>query len=206
MSITNKCKDPELAIAFYDYLIGFENSLDSYFGPKGIAWTEPDPGSFSFSGSTPLYKALIPYTTAPINTTWDQSAPMIRGAKFRYGEQAIDVPNVKKWIDEGTPSLKESMKTNGAYAELRNYFSASERGKFATPVESMIPIFVMNSADSARAADIDAVLKPAQDQAWVEFITGVRDINNNTVWNAYLAELDRLNSPERVRIIEKYLK
>jgi hypothetical protein len=40
----------------------------------------------------------------------------------------------------------------------------------------------------------------------VEFVTGVRDINNNAHWNSYLAELDRMSSPEMVQILQKYVK
>jgi hypothetical protein len=40
----------------------------------------------------------------------------------------------------------------------------------------------------------------------VEFITGVRNINSDADWNAYLADLDRLNSKEVLAIRQKNLK
>jgi hypothetical protein len=64
----------------------------------------------------------------------------------------------------------------------------------------------MNSTDNSRVADINAVLDPFKQQVFVEFITGVRDINNNSHWNAYLSELDRLGSREMVQIMQKYVR
>jgi hypothetical protein len=55
-------------------------------------------------------------------------------------------------------------------------------------------------------ADINAVLDSYKDQAFTEFIIGTRDINNNTAWNTYLADLDRLGSKELATILQKYIK
>jgi hypothetical protein len=44
------------------------------------------------------------------------------------------------------------------------------------------------------------------DQAMAEFVTGKRDISLDAVWNAYLADLDRMGSREKADIIQTYLK
>jgi len=64
----------------------------------------------------------------------------------------------------------------------------------------------MNTTDSSRYGDINEVLDPFKRQVFVEFITGVRDINNNAHWSAYLSELDRLGSRELIQILQKYIK
>jgi hypothetical protein len=81
-----------------------------------------------------------------------------------------------------------------------------EASKYALPNSAFIPPMMLNDTDNARYADINAVLSPFKDQVFVEFITGVRDINNNAHWSAYLAELDRLGSGEMVQIMQKYIK
>jgi hypothetical protein len=40
----------------------------------------------------------------------------------------------------------------------------------------------------------------------VEFITGVRDINSDPVWNTYLSDMDRLGSKDLAAIIQRYIK
>ncbi|MDR0449663.1 MAG: hypothetical protein LBH26_00175 [Treponema sp.] len=70
----------------------------------------------------------------------------------------------------------------------------------------MIPPVALDDADNARVADINAVLNPYLELAWVEFITGIRNINDNAAWNACLADLDRLGSKDLVNIFQKYIK
>jgi hypothetical protein len=70
----------------------------------------------------------------------------------------------------------------------------------------LMVLMVLNDADNARVADINALLESFKTQACVEFITGLRDISNDSHWNTYLAELDRLGSSEIVTIRQKYIK
>jgi hypothetical protein len=86
------------------------------------------------------------------------------------------------------------------------YLTAQQHQKYAKPESMFIPPLAVGEADAARLSDINAVLNPYKDQVFAEFITGVRDASNNTAWNAYLAELDRLNSKEILTIKQKYLK
>lgn len=55
--------------------------------------------------------------------------------------------------------------------------------------------------DFSRVADIKAVLDPYKLQVFAEFITGTRDIE--TDWDAYLAELDAMGSPEMAEILQR---
>ena len=206
MIITNKCKDPKLALALYDYLLNFDVMLTGYVGPKGTGWDDADPGAISLVGELATYKILKTYGTADPNTTWDQNHPMLRNRAFRYGEQAIDVPKIEEWLKTGDTALLDSLKTNKSYNEVKNVIQALPRIPFGTPTESAIPPMALNAADTRRIGDINAVLTPMLDQYMVEFITGVKNINNDAAWNAYLADLDRVGSKEKVSIIEKYLK
>jgi hypothetical protein len=86
------------------------------------------------------------------------------------------------------------------------YHISMEASKYALPNSVFIPPLLKSEADNTRLADINVVLGPFKEQAIVEFITGVRDINNNAHWSAYLAELDRLGSGEMVQIMQKYIK
>jgi hypothetical protein len=101
------------------------------------------------------------------------------------------------------PTVVENM---GAYQEFMYWATSNDESKYALSASLFIPPQTMNNIDTTRVADINAVLDPFKTQAIVEFITGARDINNNSHWNAYLAELDRLGSPEMVSIRQKYVK
>jgi len=122
-------------------------------------------------------------------------------------EQNLPVfENIRKWLQTGDLSLLPSMRTNASYNEVKNVIQGSARLPYQTPRERIIPpLPAMVDADSRRIGDIDATLNTALDQAMVEFIIGRRNINNDSVWNAFLADLDRVGSREKASLIEKYL-
>jgi putative aldouronate transport system substrate-binding protein len=207
MAVTNKCEDPELAVALYDYLLGFEVELNGYIGPKGVAWTEPDPNSLSLMGEKPLYKLLYTFGRQPVNGGWNQANPTIRTSAFRLGEQAADAELAKRYVETGDPSLRDRMKNNPSYNEEMLYFSTQSLfAPYKIDDKYFIPPLRMNENDTVRSADIKADLETFKEQAAVEFIIGGRDINSDAAWNGYLAELDRLGSKELAGIIQKYIK
>jgi hypothetical protein len=69
-----------------------------------------------------------------------------------------------------------------------------------------IPPIMMSDTDNARYTDISTALNTYLDAAMVEFITGVRNINNDAIWNNYLAELDRLGTKDMAALLQKYIK
>ncbi|MDR0449749.1 MAG: extracellular solute-binding protein [Treponema sp.] len=205
MFITDKCKDPELAVALFDYLLNFDVMLDGYIGPKGQAWTDPDPSSLSLISGEPAYKLLITFSAAPINSSWGSWNPMVRNSKFRLGEQAVGADIAREWIESGDPSFKSRLIGNASYNEEQNYFFTVPGMAYEMPAEYFIPPVAMSDEDTSRTGDISGPLNTFKDQACVEFITGVRDINSDAAWNTYLGELDRLGSRELVSIIQKYI-
>jgi putative aldouronate transport system substrate-binding protein len=206
MYVTDKCKDPELAVALYDYLLNFDVMLDGYIGPKGVAWTDPEPGTISLGGGRSFYKLLMQYGSQSVNIGWDQVNPMVRNNDFRMGEQTAGADIAQRWLSSGDPALRDTLLRNSGYNEMNNYLVALTSQKWEIPSAYFIPPVAVNETDNARMADINAVLDPYKDSAFTEFITGVRDINNNGVWNAYLADLDRMGSKELAGIIQKYIK
>lgn len=204
MSITDQCENPEAAIALYNYLIDTEVQLDGYFGPKGTAWDDPDEGELSLKGETPLYKAIIPYGTGPVNSSWDQFNPMYRSFDFRLGEQAQDYDIVEEWFETGNPELLDQIVDNPSFNEINNYYG-TETGSapYALPDDMFLPPLLMESEDSSRVTDIKTVLQSYFLQTWVEFITGARDLD--TEWDSYLAEVENMGSGEMVSIMQKYV-
>jgi putative aldouronate transport system substrate-binding protein len=205
--ITDKSKNPELAVAMYDYMLNAWINNEDY-GPKGIGWDDPDPGAVNLVGGPALYKFLASRDSQATNQTWNQYNPSFRNLTFRQGQQANGGAIGVEWLNTGNPALLPQVLADPDYIEiLYNYTPTIQiREGITIPEKYFIPPLTMNTTDSNRVADINAVLTPYRDQAWVEFITGIRDINNNTAWNAYLADLDRINSKEKVSLYQKYIK
>jgi putative aldouronate transport system substrate-binding protein len=205
--ITDKAKDPALAIALYNYLIDFEVELDGYIGPKGQAWNDADPGTISLLGTPASHKLLMTFGNTPANISWSQGNPMIRNQQFRMGEQATGIEVIQKWYETGDPAiLEEVLNTPASGGEAPWYLSAVKVFKYAMPESIFLPPMALDDADNARVSDITAVLDPYKSQAFAEFITGARNINNDADWNAYLADLDQMGAAEMVQIRQKYIK
>jgi putative aldouronate transport system substrate-binding protein len=206
--ITDKCKNPELAVALYNYLLDFNVAMDGYIGPKGVAWDNPDPNGLGLDAKPAVYKLITPLGSQPHNGSWNQGVlSMMRAARWFYiGNQSTDADKAQQWLATGDPSLQEGLLQNMDFAEEMWYYTALDHQKYAKPESMFIPPQSISDDDAARLSDINATLSPYQDQAFVEFITGVRNINNDADWNAYLADLDRLNSREVLTIRQKYLK
>ena len=205
--VTDKAKDPALAVALYDYFIRFDVMMDSYIGPKGKAWTDATPGTLSILNLPASHRMLVTYGSQALNSTWDQAAPMIRNKTFRGGEEATDVPQMVDYIQNRNLSLIPNLMTNMSFTnEGWWYLSAKENEKYALPQSVFIPPLAFSDDDNTRMADINAVLVDYKKQVMVEFITGRRNINSDSEWNNYLTELDRNGSAEMAGIIQKYIK
>ena len=205
--ITDKCKDPALAIAMYDYLLRTDVALGTYIGLKGEAWDDADPGTLGINGQPALYKYLITWNgpDQKVNMGWNQQGTFPQSLSFRLGEQAMGFDIVKRWMQTGDPSLRNQILNNPSYFETHNYLSLEGRRELWMPIDVFVPPFTANVVDTAKLADINTPLNSFIDQACAQFITGDRDINNEAAWNAYLQELDRMGAAEKVSIIQKYV-
>ncbi|MCL2319146.1 MAG: extracellular solute-binding protein, partial [Treponema sp.] len=203
--ITDKCKDPELALALYDYFLT-DDAQKCAYGPKGEFWTDPDPGAVGYDGQPAFWKWIQTYGNATLNSHWGNFSPHVWEAKMKAGIQMNDVDIAKKYLATGDAALKSRLQQNSSYPEFMWYNISMEASKYAIPTSAFIPPLLMSNADKTRYSDIFASYDPFMQSAIVEFITGVRDIKNNAHWNAYLAELDKLGSKELVQILQKYIK
>jgi putative aldouronate transport system substrate-binding protein len=204
--ITDKCKYPELAIALYDYLLGFEVNMDSMKGPKNVGWADADPGAKALLGNA-VWKTLLPEESQPLNSSWLQASPNIRTVANYYGIMQIDdMDNINKYLAEGTVSLAPSIAMNPSFLDYMFNKKTQESSKWAKPSSLFIPTLTLNENDNARVSDIRAVLDTYKRKAFVEFITGITDISSDASWNSYISELDRQGSKELVTILQKYIK
>jgi putative aldouronate transport system substrate-binding protein len=206
MVVTDKCKDPELALALYDYFNSPTVSR-SIGGPKGVFWDDADPNGKGYDGQPAKWKQLVAFGAQPTNSGWHNINISSIGQAERNSMQVNGIEGMIAYINTMDKRYEPAiLEEGGAYIEYMFYATSMNESKWALPTSMFIPPQNMNNADATRVADINAVLDPYKTQAWVEFITGVRDINNNSHWTAYLTELDRLGSPEMVSIRQKYVK
>jgi len=204
MVVTDKCKNPEAAIRVYEAMLSLEMNQLSTIGHKGETWDDPDPGSLSISNGPPLWKQITG-VVAPLNTTII-STYVGWYNEWRYGIQGFEMDKINAWLANWDPAVLDSLTRNGSYNEAHNYIESLKMTPYAMPDSDFIPPFGMSESDNSRIADIMVNFNRYLDTAMVEFITGVRNINNDADWNTFNNELDRLGATERANIIQKYMR
>jgi putative aldouronate transport system substrate-binding protein len=208
--VTDKCNDPELAVALYDYFLNDDAHLSGCLGPRGVIWDWADPGALGVGGGTPVYKSLqIPADFQTTNYAFDEHfVPSIRRASFFFnGRQTALAREVIDWINTGNPAARQTLTLpdNAGDAQETYWYNTMRKYlDYRIPDEYFIPPISYSEDDNRRIADINATLVSYIQQAAVQFITGARSLDND--WNAYLAELDRLGSAEKARITQKYIR
>jgi putative aldouronate transport system substrate-binding protein len=205
--VTDRCKDPNLAVALYNYLLDPEVALAGNFGPKGEGWDNADPGSKGRDGSPARYKQLLGTTSQRGNSSWIQEAPKIRSHEGWYmALQAVDIESAYKWFETGDPSLADRLLSNPDFYETYHHIQAMNYvHPYIIPEKYFIPPLVYSNNDNDRLAEIAALFGSYIDQACIQFINGTRNIDNNNDWNTYLKDLDNLGTPDMVRIIQAQL-
>jgi putative aldouronate transport system substrate-binding protein len=205
--ITNKCTDVDLAIALFDYLQNDELAGENISGAKGIWWDDPDPDGKGFDGRPAAYKQLAAFGAGRSNMGWGDVYLNSVTQEHRVSLQTGHVEDMIAYQETFDPKYYSVLRENiASYQEFQFYATSAREMKYALPESIFIPPQNLSNDDGARVADINAVLDPFKEKAMVEFIIGDRNINNDADWNAYLAELDRLGSPEMVLIRQKYVR
>jgi putative aldouronate transport system substrate-binding protein len=204
--ITDKARDPELAVALYNYLIDFEVMMDGATGPRGVCWDYPDPGAKGMDGNPAMFKLMVPANGSPLNVSWDKAIPVLYTGAWFAGPQTTGVDEAVRWHSTGDRSVEDYLINNTDYTELMWNMIAKAHEQYAVPESYYVPMAILSDDDSTRFSDINAALKVFKDRAYVEFVTGARNINSDSDWNAYLAELDRYGDSELVSILQKYNK
>lgn len=190
--ITDKCENPDAAFRLIDFMKSFEGTMNGYIGPKGVCWDDPDEGALGLNGEPALYKLLVNYGVQPDNAGWNQKNADYRSATFRLGEQATGIDLIKQFLDTGDPTILAQVKDLAAYNEGVNYFQAIQEHAKLLPQEYILPTILLSEDDTIAVADVRASLDPYFDLAYVEFVTGVRDIGSEAAWAQFIEELNAI--------------
>jgi putative aldouronate transport system substrate-binding protein len=180
--ITDKCKNPALALKWVDSLLTVEWEIRTNFGAKGVGWDDADPGTFGMDGVTPAtYKLLAGYAegaggTSMLQNAWGLMTDSAEAGAFQVTGDVTDPINY----------------------EVRLYQETLKLVPYAADVQ-IIPPLAYSEDDAARFSQINTPINDYVKVSFVEFITGRRPLDNDN-WNAYKQELERLGYSEMISI------
>ena len=165
--ITDKCKDPDRAFAWADFLFSDEASWNQYYGPKGVLWDYADSGT-TLKGTKAEFVQL--------KSSFAEDTDL----NNRWGFQRL-----------GQHDFETRMAVSGDIYALENYIQrlgaqSQEYAKYAVDTSFNLPIV----KDTDEESQLKTSLQKYYQQAITEFIAGRRSIDKD--WDKFIADLKNL--------------
>ncbi|WP_420110658.1 ABC transporter substrate-binding protein [Pseudactinotalea sp.] len=188
--ITNKAGDEEAAklTQIIDWMIDFDNHYRAEFGEEGTAWDYPGPDDVALDETMePLvvrYRLSGAEATENANVAWGPLAQYYGSAEFRGGqvvpEDIYDLAGYERRLQEATVPYAEN-----SPAEVFPYWNL------------WIPEDQSSDLATAQTNIENLVL-----QANAEFVTGVRDIDDDAAWQEFQDQLVANGAEQYVQIYQ----
>lgn len=182
--VTSTCEYPEVAVKWIDWFFNEENRIKAH---NKEGFRKANEGEIGIDGTQALWAQ-------------DPVAP---------GSAGVGTIQNKGWTNFGVfyKPLEMDLKTalNDEYTRVvsENRYEAYkqhlEYGKYVN-----LPSLLMNSEDAALYSDYKTTINNLVDNAFAEFVTGVRDIDSDKEWNNYVKSLNDAGLKDYLKIVKKY--
>jgi len=179
--ITNKCKEPEAAFRWADWLYSEEATQWTINGREGKEWRKAEAGETGINGK-PAKWAIITKINELQNVNWAQMGPSVRTAEWRLSQAA-----------------PTDIYSNAGF-EARLYQASKLYDPYHTedifPVNIFLPL--ENAAEVAQLRD---ALNKFVDESTARFITGDLDIESG--WDGYIKSLNDIGLNRFIELNQK---
>lgn len=177
LTVTNKCKYPEVVVRWADWMYDERNIATPIFGPEGIGWRKPKQGEMGFSGEPAFYATLDTYGQVA-NTGWYHAATIYQTWASIKGIVPSD-PDITRDLNY---RLWKATQLYEPYAK-----------------KEILPLgMFMNEEQAAKNSEITKALNDYLTSAIIKFVTGEWDLDSQ--WSNYVKELEKLGAKEYVKI------
>jgi putative aldouronate transport system substrate-binding protein len=181
--ITNKAKNPEAAFRLADYIYSEEGTMLMEWGPEGVNWKKAGPNDKGLEGEPARWtdtRGSAGHGNV-YNTDWGQAAPTVRTPTWRSAWTAT-----QDMLSVGGYELRLHQETKNKYAPY-------------APKEWLTPVF-LNPKQIEEAAQMKTNIDAFVNQSTVQFIVGDKDLDRD--WDAYIAQLQKLNLDQYVQMYQ----
>jgi putative aldouronate transport system substrate-binding protein len=176
--ITSVCKNPEVAFKFADFMYTRDVSMRNRLGEPSVDYAIPTNNEMGVDGQPATYSPILPW--GQINSArWDEIGPTYNDFD-NNGVKGDDPFELQQYLWNAT----------------LDYYAP-----YKPPVEMCHNSKTFFKADEARRlSEIDTDLKTFVRNALAEFVTGIRDPNDDNQWKAYLNEIKAMGYEEYISI------
>ena len=179
--VTSACKNPQVAIKWIDWFFNEENRIQSYAMP---GFRKAKEGEIGIDGQQAIW-AQDPITESGTAFGSIQNKGWTNFGVF-YKPMEEDFRTAQN--DEKTRIV-----TQNRYEE---YMQHKEVGK-----DFNVPMMTYSKEDAQRRAEYITTITSLVDNAFAEFVTGVRSLDSD--WNAYVKSLDDVGLQDFIAMLQK---
>ena len=192
MLITKNCKDPELAFRLGDWLCSEEMSLYSRYGREGVDyhyWQEGDPvNDYAGLGKEQVFVYNPRASWGNLqNIYWALKGPSCITTRLFFGQVGAG-----KTDDSDLGRLKNANGKidSGVLLESLDYIDVSK----------VVAKLIFNEEEQQVVTDVGMPIASYAEECRARFITGDMDLDSD--WGGYLAELDRMGLEQYVEAVQ----
>lgn len=168
-------------IRYFEYMYSYEGTLLQRNGFKGEAWDWATPGQVGLDGKPAIWQQLTLWNDKdPQNVTWIQTytAAMTHSLKNGLAKEPSTPADPAYYL----PANNEKT----LYDETANLYKPYED----TSVE--VPVLKFTADENEKFSTVKRELANYIRQSAVKFMVGSLDVNDDKVWNEYVANLEKL--------------
>lgn len=179
--LSSETKYADAIIRYFEYMYSFEGTLLQRNGFKGEAWDWAKPGQVGLDGKPAVWEQLKLWNDKdPQNDTWIQTYPSAMTPSLKNG--LAKEPSTPADPAYYLPANNEKT----LYDETTNLYKPYED----TSVE--VPVLKYTADESEKFSTVKRELANHIRQSAVKFMVGSLDVNDDKVWNDYVANLEKL--------------
>ncbi len=191
--LTDVCKDPQAALRWADHFYTLEGYLQYQYGDNtdGNDWVLEPEGAVGLDGTPALYEVLNHYSAEAQNHDWQDCGLIFAPEWVRFGE-ATDAN-----VDIGSSAGLEKL----LMMETREKYEPYAQDP-ATQFDVIPSGMKLTTEESDSIQTIAVELESYIDTNTVAFITGERDVNSDSEWDAYIAGFDSLGMADYLKVFQ----
>ncbi|RTE11245.1 ABC transporter substrate-binding protein [Paenibacillus whitsoniae] len=177
--ITNKAKNPEIALRLADFLYTEEATNRAVLGRPDLEWKTAGPNDIGINGKPAKYSVLGTSAPGAKNATWGQVGPSLRTNEWRLGQTADPKNPLEDILYKETLTKYEPYKPDP---------------------KKIIPTLNFTNEQTDEIANISKTIEDYRKETTARMIIGDMDIDKK--WDEYLKNLDNMKLPRYLQIYQ----
>ncbi|OAS16084.1 ABC transporter substrate-binding protein [Paenibacillus oryzisoli] len=178
--ITNKAKNPEIALRLADFLYSEEATNRAILGRPDMEWKVAAPNEIGINGKPAKYTLIGNTSPGAKNATWGQVGPSLRTNEWRLAQTADPKNPLEDILYKETLTKYEPYKPDP---------------------KKMIPALNFTNEQTDEIANISKTIDDYRKESTARMIIGDLDIDKK--WDEYLKNLDNMKLPRYLQIYQQ---